>query len=639
MSGHTFLLNTEMEPGRWFHTTIATDKEAELACSIIKSLYLSRPYISVARSVQGISETTPLFTSYADSFAFPAPPRPCFDAVLTYRPHLDPLEITIQETPWAEPLCPGVVTYVFKPSLRLSQSARCMPVEYAAVPIRIGQEPAKSMTRDAVLYSLHGLTFSYNIAIGVCVLSTPNAAEGITAQMARDIICAWGIDPLKDYATRFVDIPGIGTVERASAPVSIAADDVRPWRVYLRRDDLRLNLPVFRRNATREYTVRRIAEVLDMGEKEVNQLAEIVPEILDNALLRARYLATVPAPPARATTPREVDAPTIVQATSRLGSWQHRTASLEFIGDKKRASGLRRYIGLEIEVAKTSRYVVANRAILDVNASAMGDGSIPSSGIEIVTQPTRGQAFRKYTTQLLKGLREAGTSTDNSCGLHVHVDARDLDTFGLQRLVRLWAKIEPAMYDLVAHSRKRNRYCKPATKEYANIAEANTSSALRQALNQTLYQQRATSRSTKQAIERFKSTKYMEARYFGLNLHSWFLRRTIEFRMHQGTVDYRKVIGWAEICAWVIQSAASLSDKQIAALPSVPTKALYSLLPRHLRAFAKRRSATLAKNRPGYVAPSRAPTATPAPEPVTVAPIVPTPVETAQYDAYADVPF
>jgi len=77
--------------------------------------------------------------------------------------------------------------------------------------------------------------------------------------------------------------------------------------------------------------------------------------------------------------------------------------------------------------------------------------------------------------------------------------------------------------------------------------------------------------SYKKGLEQFKRTiaakrdhKYENgARRSALNLHSWMMRGTLEFRLKEGTVDPVECINWPLWCGWFVDRTAALRDSQV----------------------------------------------------------------------------
>ena len=52
-------------------------------------------------------------------------------------------------------------------------------------------------------------------------------------------------------------------------------------------------------------------------------------------------------------------------------------------------------------------------------------------------------------------------------------------------------------------------------------------------------------------------------RYRNLNLHSWFYRHTLEWRMPDGTINAPTIINWGVLLAGLMDTASCLTEKEI----------------------------------------------------------------------------
>lgn len=159
-----------------------------------------------------------------------------------------------------------------------------------------------------------------------------------------------------------------------------------------------------------------------------------------------------------------------------------------------------------------------------------------------------------------KALHDDKAKADSSCGLHVHVDARDLAWSDVDRLFRLWLCVQDAMYSLVAPSRKQNHYCEPWNVTLGHSALLPHKDAKGCAFRRFKDFLLATMYGSPRRVTTAKQDKYHAARYKGLNLHSYFYRRTIEFRLHHGTVNPDKMTGWASVCVALVDAAVILTE-------------------------------------------------------------------------------
>ena len=266
---------------------------------------------------------------------------------------------------------------------------------------------------------------------------------------------------------------------------------------------------------------------------------------------------------------------------------------------ERRVNQIPRALGLEIELCKTGTW-------LDIQSikppswmtwQMEHDGSVNGAARELVTCPLIGDRFLKGIGWLVKHLREAGAAVDKSCGLHVHVNAQDLGAFEIRRLLRLYQISQDEIYTkLIAPWRSEvsvktgKWYCMshdPKDWLFSKLWQTQDTAKIRSLICTWVFEGMLTTRKeyrvTRKGVARVptsyprgvsltgvpraKTQKYQVAnRYYGLNLHAWLQRRTIEWRHFQGTLQLEELILWPLFCMWMVQLAAELTDQEVLAL-------------------------------------------------------------------------
>lgn len=273
--------------------------------------------------------------------------------------------------------------------------------------------------------------------------------------------------------------------------------------------------------------------------------------------------------------------------------FQHRGDPVFHVANKRefQKNPSKRFIAVEIEVAGLKQKLQSKHdAVRDVvkgyHGSIVHDGSLPATGFEINTSPANGDRFINQVDEIAKALSDGDSYVNINCGLHVHVDARDYDYYALRRLVNYYAKIEPALYAIVAKNRRKNRYCLPCGDKYTSdmvLGGALPKQSVKYNIIKGLYGQ------CNKSINNLKRDKYSPSRYNALNIHSWFYRGTIECRMFEGTVDPYEIKCWGMLWAFILDFAYSSSEKDINNLDK--TKPIENLI----LSFEKRGNAEVAE--------------------------------------------
>mgnify|MGYP001558445801 CR=1 FL=1 len=231
---------------------------------------------------------------------------------------------------------------------------------------------------------------------------------------------------------------------------------------------------------------------------------------------------------------------------------------------KRNASS--RFLAAEIEVSGVQRRN-QRRAIEDAvkrwGGAIVRDGSIGPNGFEINTAPAAGDKYVQQIEEICRALSGVGASADIRCGLHVHADARDFDYFGIRRLVQIYAGIEDALFHLVPLQRRSNHYCQPCGPVFrdAIVAGKLPHKEVKHSVMKAVYQKEYGGASKPHIL---REGKYVNSRYYALNLHSWLFRGTIECRLFPGTVKEEKIIAWGMMWARILDWVQAHSDEEVA---------------------------------------------------------------------------
>lgn len=197
-------------------------------------------------------------------------------------------------------------------------------------------------------------------------------------------------------------------------------------------------------------------------------------------------------------------------------------------------------VGVEIE-AEGGDYEDVYDDLVDEGFGVQDDGSLEEGGIEIQVPASNGGNTDKLVHRACKCLTENGYGTSKRCGLHVHVEYPSR-TRTIKRLLLMIYACEPVFYAINPQSRQGNIFCQPLGKVFS-VSEIIRSR--REEMDKLFYSKRYAG-LTKSKIREFKRMKWNNCRYFGLNLHSLFYQKTVEFRYHAGTMSPGKIMCWIE---------------------------------------------------------------------------------------------
>jgi len=205
--------------------------------------------------------------------------------------------------------------------------------------------------------------------------------------------------------------------------------------------------------------------------------------------------------------------------------------------------------GIELEFySSLSRNVVARRlSNAGVKTSAQNynhrtlphwklttDGSLGGGGMELVSPILKGDDGFRDITLICQTLTSLGCTLDNRCGFHVHIGVNQIPNKipFFKRLARLYATYESEFDAMMPPSRRGNAngYCRGF--KSLNLDD------LDDCVN----------------INDIVST-IGRNRYKKLNLQSYFLHGTVEFRHHSGTLSPYKIRNWVDICRHLVLTA------------------------------------------------------------------------------------
>lgn len=120
-------------------------------------------------------------------------------------------------------------------------------------------------------------------------------------------------------------------------------------------------------------------------------------------------------------------------------------------------------------------------------------------------------------TRVCAVLAEHEAKVNSTCGLHVHLDARN---YNETRMFRNLVNSQRLLYSMVPRSRYTNQYCKPNNSN--NLGD------------------------------------YDGCRYWGINPESYDKHGTIEVRLHCGSVNATKIVNWVKLLQKIAYSKKTI---------------------------------------------------------------------------------
>lgn len=164
-------------------------------------------------------------------------------------------------------------------------------------------------------------------------------------------------------------------------------------------------------------------------------------------------------------------------------------------------------------------------------------------GLELVSPPMSGLNGMIQLQLACEALEEAGAKVNRTCGLHVHHDARDFTPTAFKGLAHLYIRFEDTIDELVARSRRKsnNSYCRSVKTWHEQV------------LNGQIYFGGGPSRLEDATGVDDISRYFHSNRYFKLNFESYRQHGTVEFRQHQGTLNFKKIANWVMLTQAMVE--------------------------------------------------------------------------------------
>jgi hypothetical protein len=239
-------------------------------------------------------------------------------------------------------------------------------------------------------------------------------------------------------------------------------------------------------------------------------------------------------------------------------------------------NGLKYTFGVELELYRTSNIIRKHDLI---NVKEVYDGSIRDernnkTGKEYVTGVLTGDDGIMNLQHLVSRLAETGY-VNKTCSVHVHIGNCKSDKLTLFAYLTLCYYLEGDLMKMMPHSRRNNRYCHSlrnnfnpsnyelfASKKYNElILKSEYYKMFRQFFN--YYPDRCINKKLNSDIHHHLGYDTNTIRYCWVNPVNMMLNiknlknnpKDIEFRLHSGTLNFKKIKNWILICMAIVKYA------------------------------------------------------------------------------------
>lgn len=171
--------------------------------------------------------------------------------------------------------------------------------------------------------------------------------------------------------------------------------------------------------------------------------------------------------------------------------------------------------------------------------------------VEFVTPPLNYSDI-ELLQNIIRKLRENGAKAHSSCGIHIHVDGANHTAVSLRRLVNFMTARQDLIYEALQIGDRESSWCHKLNKTLLDAMKKDKNLTKEKA-EEVWY-----SRANDGYCGGIDHQHYNSTRYHGVNLHSFFTKGTMEFRLFNSTLHAGKIKAYIQFClavsAWAITS-------------------------------------------------------------------------------------
>ena len=179
----------------------------------------------------------------------------------------------------------------------------------------------------------------------------------------------------------------------------------------------------------------------------------------------------------------------------------------------------------------------------------VSDASICGSNpVEVVSPILEGKSGLESLKIVCDTLNEIGASVNRSCGVHVHLDAKNMTIKHWRNLYINYARLENIIDSFMPQSRRANNngYCRSIAltpRLEATILHCDNSEQIR---------------------------SFFASRYYKVNIESLRRHGTVEFRQHGGSIDFEKISMWVSFLQKLLAYSKNNTVENCTTINDVP---------------------------------------------------------------------
>jgi len=144
-------------------------------------------------------------------------------------------------------------------------------------------------------------------------------------------------------------------------------------------------------------------------------------------------------------------------------------------------------------------------------------------------------------------MKEIGVKTSKKCGVHVHINAKEATIENMCNLINIMIQEEEKLIEIFQCNKERiNKYAKKLNQDFIDAFRKNIP-VTKEDLSKLWYSDNSSRKS--------KDDRYHPSRYRGLNLHSYFFRKSVEFRYFDSSIEPDKIVNYVNYCINIAKKA------------------------------------------------------------------------------------
>ena len=176
--------------------------------------------------------------------------------------------------------------------------------------------------------------------------------------------------------------------------------------------------------------------------------------------------------------------------------------------------------------------------------------------VEMVTPPLNYEDIETLQA-IIRKLREAGAKANSSCGIHIHVDGANHTPKSLKKLVNFMVARQDLIYEALNIGARGDHWCKKLNPQL--LVEMRKDKNLSKSSAENIWY----SRANDNYCGGVDYQHYNPTRYHGVNLHSYFSKGTVEFRLFNSTLHAGKIKAYIQFCLAVSSWAITSEDNTV----------------------------------------------------------------------------